>query len=151
MSKTLGISVREAERFQDVWFTGHPGIKDWQDRTLHQLQTKRFVENRFGYRIYYFDRIENLLKEALAWIPQSTVAIVTNMGIRKVWKEGRSLGIQFLMQVHDSAVWQYPIERAEECRSFIQDKMRIPVPYERPLIIPVGGKFSTKSWGDCES
>ena len=150
MSRTLGITVKEAERFQDVWFSAHPGIKEWQDRVLVQLQTKRFVENRFGYRIYYFDRIENLLKEALAWIPQSTVAIVTNMGIRNVWRNGKQLGIQFLMQVHDSAVFQYPIENAETCRAFIREQMKVPIPYERPLIIPVGGDFSVSSWGECK-
>lgn len=152
LSKTLGISVYEAEKFQDIWFSAHPGIHEWHERTARQLSSKRFVENRFGYRIYFFDRIEKLLKEALAWIPQSTVAIVTNTGIINIDadEECRSLGIQFLMQVHDSAIFQYPIENAERCRSLIQQKMRVPIPYPTPLTISVGGSFSSKSWGDCD-
>jgi DNA polymerase-1 len=152
LSRTLGISVYEAEKFQDIWFTAHPGIASWHERTLKQLMTKRFVENKFGYRIYYFDRIEHLLKEALAWVPQSTVAIVTNTGILAVDsdEECRKLGIQFLMQVHDSAVFQYPISNAPICRELIKQKMRVPIPYPKPLIISVGGSFSEKSWGDCD-
>jgi DNA polymerase-1 len=152
LSKTLNISVYEAEKFQDIWFSAHPGIYTWHESVARQLSSKRFVENRFGYRIYFFDRIEKLLKEALAWIPQSTVAIVTNTGIINIDldEECQRLGIQFLMQVHDSAIFQYPIRNAERCRSLIQEKMKVPIPYPKPLTISVGGSFSRKSWGDCD-
>lgn len=149
LARTLGITVREAEAFQDKWFTAHPGIKDWHDRVLSSLQSRRYVENAFGYRCYFFGRIDQILKEALAWIPQSTVAIATNEGIYRVDNELSSRGVEFLLQVHDSAVFQWPNRSAVTMFKRIADVMTVEIPYPDPLVMPAGGKFSSKSWGEC--
>src|SRR6266480_394418 len=81
MAMHTGVSVAEAARMQQRWFEAHPGIRRWQVRTETQLRSKRIIENKFGYKWYVFDRVESLLGEALAWIPQSTVAITIN----KIW------------------------------------------------------------------
>jgi DNA polymerase-1 len=147
LARALAITVREAEYFQHRWFSAHPGIRDWHERTLGLLQARREVRNQFGFRRYYFDRIEGVLPQALAWIPQSTVAIVTNQGILNLYKEVPQVDI--LLQVHDSLVWQvkkamfyYLLPRIKSC-------LEITIPYEDPLIIPVGLKASESSWGDC--
>jgi hypothetical protein len=112
-----------------------------------ELMTRRYVENIFGYRRFYFDRIdEHLLKEALAWRPQSTIAIVTNLGIRQVLSS--DLPVHFLLQVHDSSVfqWRKHLDLYEEVRT----KLLVKIPYSRELIIDVGGNMSDKSWGHCK-
>ena len=124
-----------------------PEIKDWQDRILEQIMTRKYVENAFGYRRYYFGRIEGILKEALAWIPQSSVAIVTNLGIRNVYNSFYPT-VQLLLQVHDSAVYQWPSAFTKNIVPQIISCMEIPVPYPDPLTIGVGAKLSTKSWGE---
>ena len=155
LASTLGITRAEAERFQARYFDAYPEVKQWHDRILDELQTRRYVENVFGYRRFYFDRIDNLLKEALAWIPQSSVAIAVNLGIQRVRKT--LPWAEFLLQVHDSAVHQFPIRNAEHPymqpkHSFdlIQRAMTIELPYPDPVIIPVSGAWSLKSWGDCK-
>lgn len=152
LAMTLGITMREAERFQDRWFGAHPKIKDWQRKVLMQLQTKRCVENQYGYRRFYFDRIDDLLKEALAWIPQSTVAIATNLGVLAVDRDEvlRKLGVELLLQVHDSAVFQWPIKHNNIVLPLMLQRMTTTVPYAKPLIFEGGAKISTKSWGDLE-
>lgn len=136
-----------AQRFQDNWFSLHPGIWDWQDRVEHNLQTTRTVRNRFGYRIVYFDRLDRLLPEALAWIPQSTVA---NVCVRGAIKLRRTIPwCQILLQVHDSLIFQYPLRyhaRREEIGEVLNS---ICVPYDDPLYIPWSFACSKKSWGDC--
>jgi len=107
LASTLGITIHEAERFQKTWFGAHPGIRRWHNEIEHQIQTRRYVENKFGYRRFYFDRVEHLLPEALAWIPQSTVALVINHGWANI-DENLPL-VQILLQVHDSIVGQYPL------------------------------------------
>jgi DNA polymerase I-like protein with 3'-5' exonuclease and polymerase domains len=146
MAANCGITVHQAERMQQRWFEVHPGIRAWHERTLNSLETTRSVRNRFGFRRFYFDRIEGLLPEALAWIPQSTVACVINMGLLNVSVNLPPVAI--LLQVHDSLVFQIETQRAAELLPQVRDQLKILIPYEDPLIIPVGLKQSTKSWGD---
>jgi len=152
LAMTLGITVAEAERFQKRYFQMRPSIKKWHQRIQMQLMTKRYVENVFGYRRFYFDRIDDLLKEALAWIPQSTVAIATNLGILNITDDTElcKQRVQFLLQVHDSSVFQWPTYLTNWVKPRLHKHLTITVPYASPLVFQAGIKTSTKSWGDCE-
>src|SRR5690606_4536808 len=98
-----------------------------------------------------FDRVDNEFKEAIAWIPQSTVAIITNTGIREVDRHLPYSEVQFLLQVHDSAVFQVRTKDAAHWAREIQRLMTIEVPYSpRPLKMVPGCKASEHSWGECE-
>ena len=145
LAATLGLSVRDAQAFIDKWFSEHPGIRDWHERTLLSLQTTREVRNRFGFRRYYFDRIEGLLPEALAWIPQSTVALVVDKGIVNITEQLPEAHV--LLQVHDSMVNQYPADRFLELLPKAHKLMTIEIPYPDPLIIPMGVAVSSQRWG----
>ena len=147
LASTLGITVAEAEAFINRWFQIHPWIAEWHERTMNQLMTSHTVQNAFGYRRFYFDRPQGLLPEALAWVPQSTVALVINKAMVNL--RNNLSWCQSLLQVHDSLVVQFPrsyLNRREE----IQKEFLVEVPYEDPLVIPVGMKVSDKSWGHCE-
>lgn len=148
LSSVIGISVHEAEKFQKRWFDIHPNIKKWHTRIEHELQTRRFVTNKFGYRRFYFGRVETLLPEALAWIPQSTVACVTN----RAWHQIDSTlpEVEILLQVHDSLVGQYLTVLSQQLLTKLYPLLQITIPYDDPLVIPWGLKTSQKSWGDVE-
>lgn len=147
MAVNCGFTMHQAEKMQQRWFFAHPRIKSWHERTETQLRTRRYVENKFGYRRFYFDRVEGLLSEALAWIPQSTVGITIN----RIWRElyNNLPGVQILLQVHDSLAGQFRTEQAIHLLPKMRELSGIRIPYEDPLIIPVGIKTSTVSWGDC--
>lgn len=150
MATAAHCSIMEAETAQDKWFTTYPGIREWQNRVERDLMEQRCVYNQFGFRRYYFDRIEGILPQALAWIPQSTVAIVIDEGMCNVSENLTHLDCQPLLQVHDSGVFQYPVNNRIECLDAIRKEMEIVVPYDDPLIIPVGAKVSDYSWGHCK-
>lgn len=143
----LGITVHEADSFIRKWFRAHPNIKKWHDRVLHEIQTTRSVRNKFGFRMYFFDRIDQCFTEALAWVPQSTVALVVDEFILRLEE---SKIAQVLLQVHDSAVSQVPTDKFESLLPEIQRLSNVTIPYDDPLVIPMGLKASTVSWGDCE-
>lgn len=151
-SKTVaahtGRTVHEIDRAQKNYFDRYPGIKLWQDRVITQVRKHRFVENRLGYRWYIFDRIDDsLMPEAVAWIPQSTVGNVINRIWLNMWDKIPE--VQVLLQVHDSLAGQIPIHRLPLLLPKIKEYAQITVPYDDPLIIPVGIKTSEISWGDC--
>lgn len=149
ISKALGISLKDAQRFQDIWFEAHPKILEWHRRIEDELNSTRSVSNKFGARITFFDRSPNLFNEALAWIPQSTVGTVINKGILNVYNTMPE--VELLLQVHDSSVGQYPIElESDDFLLRLKSCYEISIPYPDPLTISVGMKTSTESWGQCK-
>lgn len=142
-----GRTVHEVERAQRTWFGAHPGIKSWHSRTEQEVFKRRYVENKFGYRWYIFDRPEGLLPEALAWVPQSTVACVINRAWLNIHEQLPE--VEVLLQVHDSLAGQIPTHKLNELLPKIKEAAKIPIPYPDQLVIPVGLKISDKSWGDC--
>lgn len=149
LSTTLGWSHPEVRSFQDAWFKLHPGIREWHRRIERALQTTRQVSNRFGYKIVYFDRPDNLLPKGLAWIPQSTIAGVCSLAAVKLSKSVP--WAEILLQVHDSVVFQIPAHRANASGwGEIRAALEITVPYPDPLTIPWSISTSERSWGDVK-
>lgn len=148
LAKALGITVKTAEWIYNRWFQAHPGIRDWHNRTKAQLFQHRLIRNPFGFERYYFDRPENVINEALAWLPQSSVGIIINTAWANI--DANLPQVEVLMQVHDSLTMQVPSKLTRELLPRIQEQSLITVPYEDPLIIPVGFKTSEVSWGDAE-
>lgn len=148
LARRLGLTVKEAEHTQRWYFSRYPEILQWQKRTIEQVKTRHFVQNIFGYRRYYFDRIDQtIFNQALAWIGQSTTAIYINKVWLNLWDKHRD--IQILMQVHDSLVGQFATSRKAECLDAILEAGRIPLPFPNdPLIIPMAVQSSEVSWGD---
>lgn len=148
LATTLGVTVRDAEAFIDSWFSKHPAIYDWKERLRIQLQTERIISNQFGNRKVFFGRIDRALPQALAWIPQSTVALVINRAWRSLYELGDP-DIQVLLQVHDSLVYQVKKLTFGRKLSEIEEAFNVVVPYDDPLIIPAGLSYSDKNWGEC--
>lgn len=144
----FGMTTNSAERYQQRYFSAHPHIKDWHSRILSTLSKTGTVTNPFGYRITYYDRLESVSAEAVDWIPQSTVAIITDRGILNIEKNLPS--VQMLFQNHDSIIAQVRTEMVQEMIPLVTQNMLIPVPYNDPLVIPVDVKTSEKSWGEVE-
>jgi DNA polymerase I len=147
MAINCGLTVQRAEYMQDRWFEAHPGILEWHKRTKGYLLGRHYVENKYGYRRHYFDRPDAILPEALAWVPQSTVAITINKIWHKIYSEIKEA--QVLLQVHDSLAGQFPTSRPGLQQEIQRVARSVVVPYDDPLNIPFQIKTSTKSWGDC--
>lgn len=144
----LGWSLDTANRFQRKWFTEHPEIYEWQRNKEKELQTQRAVYNAFGFRRVYFDRLDDLLPQALAWVPQSTVAIACAMGLIQVcdalpWVRPR-------LQVHDSGVLCIPTHKRSELWR-IGELLKVEIPYPDPLRIQWSLKVSETTWGAAKS
>lgn len=149
LANRIGLLTVEIERIQKWYYSKFPEIKLWQDDLCHRLRSDRYVQNVFGYRIYFFDRIEGTVyNQAVAAVPQSTVGCLINRGYRNI--HNNEPDIQVLLQVHDSLAGQYPIAIRDSAQSRIIQQCSVPLPYpDEDLIIPVGIKTSTISWGDC--
>lgn len=147
-NSNIGLLVHEVERIQKWYFQLCPEIKAWQTRLKAQIDRTMTVQNAFGFRFKYLGRMtNNTYNELVAWIPQSTTSLIINTAWERIdqelWPE-----VEILMQVHDSLVGQYPIDKPE-LKDKILECCQVVVPYDDPLIIPVGIKISSESWGHC--
>ena len=151
VAENTGMSLSEAILFQKNWFGAHPKILDWQEALKEELHgNKGTIRNIFGYEITFFDRLDvKRFHEALAWKPQSVVAIVTNIGLCNV--DENLPEVELLMQNHDSLLMQTDISNCPDIYSEIEKQMAIEVPYDDPLTISTGLSVSDKSWGDVEA
>jgi DNA polymerase I-like protein with 3'-5' exonuclease and polymerase domains len=159
MAAATGVTVREAGMAQSRWFQAHPGIKRWHNNVLNEIQTTRMIKNKLGYRWVIFDRIDTAFTEALAWVPQSTVACVINRGLVNIaenlplmtrdhsGKITRHRNPETLLQVHDSLAGTMPAGFDPE---LIRQQLIVEIPYDPPLIIPASIEISPVSWGDCK-
>lgn len=137
LAKTLGCTVLEAEFFIKNWFGAHPKVKEWQERIYGSMLGEGVITNAFGFQKKYFNVRDtpNALSEALAWIPQSTVATIIN----KVWMNIERLDqsqVYVTMQTHDSVNFNLLIERVPELALQLESCFDVIVPYEDPLHIP---------------
>ena len=114
----LTLSPREGKRMLDMYHNLFPEISsDFHDGVKIQLERDRTLTNLHGDRRTFSGRIDDaLLRDAYSWIPQSTVGVLTNIGIRKVqdlidrdpdWRD-----VEFLNNVHDSLLVQCPEDQA---------------------------------------
>lgn len=148
----IGLAVNDCVRVQNWYLKKCPEVGEWHNKITRQMRTTGTVHNAFGYRRKFFDRIEGtIFNEAVAWIGQSTTSIIINTGLEAIdaWEESHHEGLQLLMQVHDSLVGQFPTERTDYFLDIIRRLCTITVPYPDPMLMPVGIKTSTISWGDC--
>ena len=107
-SKQAGISEKDATRLLNQYFSTYPRIKFWHTQVQDTLQRTREVSTPTGRRRIFYNRFKDgLLRETLAYVPQSTVADILNQGLIEFEREAtRVMGIQCLLQVHDSILAQ---------------------------------------------
>ena len=154
-----GWTVKEADRFHTRWLSLHPGIRRWHERIQRDLARNRTITNAFGFRRVFFDRLSSCFTEALAWVPQSTVAINTYHGAfqleARYWPDQsdatHTTSLEgLLLQTHDSLNFQFQTSRVPAAQE-IRQILLVKTPYPDPLFIPWDLKQSTKSWGEMES
>jgi DNA polymerase-1 len=145
-----GVEYNLAKQLRDFYFSLNPEILLWHERVGRDISSKGYVSNAFGRRAWFLNRNDKtLMNKAVAFEPQAGIADLVNLAWI-IMLETFKGEVEILLQVHDSLVVQYPIEKAEYYRTACKEAMEIALPYKQPLIIPADIKVSTISYGDCK-
>ena len=131
-----------------------PGIRSWHDNIANELLNTGTLTTPIGRRRQFWGRLDDAttLRGAIAYVPQSTIGDLLNMGLYRVWNELRDDGVQVLGQVHDAILGQVPTEKVDELMPKIVECMTNPIQVgERTLVIPssveVGNTWKNmKTW-----
>ena len=119
IAKNAMVELPIAEQFQSNYFRKFHKISDWHVWVAKNLQQKGYLLNPFGVRRTFWSRRwdEATLREAIAFGPQSTVGMLTNVGLYRLWErfEGKlGADVQILGNIHDAVIGQVRKEKVAE-------------------------------------
>lgn len=131
MAQHLRLPRNICHDFQELYFSTFSLIPAWHIEVQAELQLNKRLITPMGRVRQFFGRLDEreTLKEAVAFLPQSTIVDIINTGALRLWKA--KPWVQFLMQVHDSILIQVPINRLEETLEF---------PKLLDVAVPIRGK-----------
>lgn len=138
----INLSFSESSGFLKTFEKLFPEIIEWQGRLIQETVSNRLLRNLFGYPRRFCGRWNGEMeREALSYIPQSTVGVLTSLVFTDLHdyavKHGKAWDI--LVNVHDAVVGQAPIDDIPEVCQLTRKLIA------RPLVSPSGEVFTMKS------
>jgi DNA polymerase-1 len=143
-----GVDYALAKRIIDLRRAQLPGLERWWAGVERQVRSTRTLTTCFGRRRQFFNRVESVVADAVAFEPQSTVGDTCNL----IFLRLHQMGFEMLLQVHDEVVFQVPdsqvsegvaaLRKAADIDLNISDSVAL---LRIPIEICVG-----KNWRDCE-
>jgi DNA polymerase family A len=143
------LPLKEVVRARDIYFSEFPEIRQWQNYKKQRVISGLPIINPFGAARHFLGRPKDpkTHREAIAQGPQSGVAMLTNIGIYRIWK---NLGhrVRLLLQVHDNTVFMFREDDDEqEVLSLALKWFEVPLRCAgRTMIIP-GEAYTGYCWG----
>lgn len=166
------IDYREAKAMIYKYRDLHPGLRRWWDDTEKELWRTRTLYNLLGRRRIFFDHVSSTVPVAVAFVPQSTVGDILNVGLlstagkpspylerldiwhkyKDIGDELKEYGFELLLQVHDAIGYQYDVEHRDQVHRLVRQALQIPLysprDYEE-FTIPVEVQYGP-SWGGVD-
>lgn len=157
-ARSLKVPIEIMEDFQARYCRGRAAptiepaygcIPRWWQWTATQLQTTHQLTTPFGRQRHFFGRPgdDTTLREAIAFLPQSTTADRMNLGLWRVWKKMPQ--VQLLAQTYDSITFQF--KESGDADRIIQEaleliRVELTSPSGRRYIVPGEAKVGW-NWG----
>ena len=152
LSQELKVPAAEAKIYLRRFNELSPNLGRWHYETEQKIKRDRTLITPLGRKRIFFGRWGNdLFREAIAYVPQETVAHILNLGWIKVYKELCSHPkVNVINQVYDSILLEHPPEMTQEIHERLPKLMRVDLKIKgREFFIPVELKTGP-NWRDME-
>ena len=134
----FGVSIEQAKKWQDAFFSAYPAIHDGQKKQLKETQKTGIVRSAFG-NIRQTKEFTKVVNHPV----QGGAAGVLCIALKNVGMYAHLL--EPLLTVHDEIDFQVPLDMLEDSMKLIRACMSAPIPqyhqFKFPIDIEVG-----KSW-----
>jgi DNA polymerase-1 len=148
LSKDIGVTQEEAQKFIDSYFAGFPNVRAFIDRTLEDGRASGIVKTMFGRRRLVPEltsrnfQVRSAAERMAVNMPiQGSAAdilkkamIDAHAGLPKV-AGGRA---RMILTVHDELLFETPKEAADETAAAVRELMEGAVRLNVPLTVDVG-------------
>lgn len=167
---SVNMTFSMAQQVRNKYLETRPALPAYWESIKAELKLNRTLVNPLGRRFQFLDAWSNdLLNRAYSYKPQSVVGETTNMGIVQVTgehdlekdmddryllqREITRLGHQFLLQVHDSTIWQVPDDEVDTFVPLAMKLLEVPLQINgHHIVVPIeGAKGKTWYKGDMDS
>ena len=146
LSRQLGISRPDAQKYMDLYFQRYPGVQQFMTDIREKAKAQGYVETLFGRRLYLPDinssnamRRKGAERVAINAPMQGTAADIIKRAMIKLDEAIRhDPDIEMIMQVHDELVFEVRSEKVEFFREQIKQHMEAAAELVVPLIVEVG-------------
>src|SRR6266550_539171 len=141
----IALSKKEGEQYLMMFHKLFPEIHLWHSKIYEHIRKYKELRNLFGFPFKFTGFIDdNMIREAYAFIPQSSVGTATNIAITEIQEiiEKEKLDYHILNNGHDSILAECPDndKDIEYCSLLLKNGL------EREYISPTDGtKFRMKS------
>lgn len=115
-----------------------PGIRRWHNEVAQALESEGMLWTPFGRRRVFWGRPNDAatLREAIAYVPQSTVGDLLNVGLYRVWNELEP-EVQILGQIHDAVLGQFDKKEFDKWAPAVVQCLTNPLKIgDRMMVIP---------------
>ena len=122
------LSFAQSKEFKGVWSDTFKEIVEWQVETVAKCKRDGVLYNLFGYP-RRFEKIwtDEKGRQAMAFVPQSTVATISNIGFTELWHciRHEHLPWKLLNNKHDSILLEVPdtTEHKDRCIEYCSRHM----------------------------
>ena len=146
LSRQLGISRPDAQKYMDLYFQRYPGVQQFMSDIREKAKAQGYVETLFGRRLYLPDinstnamRRKGAERVAINAPMQGTAADIIKRAMIKLDEViHHDPDIEMIMQVHDELVFEVRSEKVEFFREQIKQHMEAAAELVVPLIVEVG-------------
>ena len=146
LSRQLGISRPDAQKYMDLYFQRYPGVQQFMTDIREKAKAQGYVETLFGRRLYLPDinssnamRRKGAERVAINAPMQGTAADIIKRAMIKLDEVIRhDPDIEMIMQVHDELVFEVRSEKVAFFREQIKQNMEAAAELVVPLIVEVG-------------
>jgi len=111
------IDAKGAKKADQLYHRLYPGYRVWHRRVLERVTKVGYIRNCFGRRIEFFNRtdspgaIDKMKRDAVASLPQSTIADHLNSKLVEVYRALDPKRLRILLQVHDAIL--FDVDRSD--------------------------------------
>jgi DNA polymerase-1 len=157
LSKDIGSTVRDAEKYINNYFAKYVGVKQFMDETEESAAENHYVTTLFGRRreipelLSSNKNIRNFGLRAARNAPiQGTAADIIKIAMNNVTNrlEREKVNARLVLQVHDELILEADESAQATAAKILQEEMENAVKLRVPLVADV---HIGKTWFDCKS
>lgn len=150
------IPIAQAKQIVSKYHAAYPALRQWHRSIIHNARNSRSITNVYGRTRRYLGRFDKSTHhEMFAFGPQSTVADHINIyGLLYMFRNRSEFeGVQLLNQIHDSLLFQIPLDKPWEEHARIINLLRksLEVPIwqgDRCVVLPASCTLHSKNFKD---
>ena len=132
LSKDIGVSVAQADKYIKSYLAHYKGVEEYMDRVVTRAKEDGYVETTFGRRRYLPEltssnfNLRSFGERVARNMPiQGTAADIMKIAMIRVYNRLRAEGLEarLIMQVHDELIVEAPENEAEKVREILTYEM----------------------------